>query len=130
MGWAWLTRIWASSRVGEAVGDAHHVVVVVVLGVAAHLDGVFLGLGHVGDDGLDVLDAVEGEADDAAGEVGVAAAEVVGGFLHHQHILALFPGGDGGAEGGVAGPHHDDVINFVGQNRTSPSVDNWKLSQD
>ena len=96
--------------VGQALGDAHHVVVELVLGVAAHLDGCHLGGGHVGDYGLDVLDAVEGEADDAAGEVGVAAAEVLRGFFHHQHGLAAFFGGDGRAEGRVSRADYYDVI--------------------
>ena len=101
-------------RVGKAVGYPHHVVVVHVLGVLADFDGVLFGLGHVGDEGLDVVDAVKGEADDAAGEVGVAAAEVFGGLFHHQHRFALFLSGDGGAEGGIAGAHHDNVI-FLSQ---------------
>ena len=98
-----------------------------VLGVLAHLNGVLFGLGHVGYEGLDVLDAVEGEADDAAGEVGVAAAEVFGGFFHHQHGLALFLSGNGGAESGIARAHHDNVI-FLSQ--VTPPTGKAKLLGD
>ena len=99
--------------VAESLGDAHHVVVELVLGVAADLHRLFLGGRHVGDDGLDVLKAVEGEPDDAAGKVGVAAPEVLGRLLHDQHRLGGLPGGDGGGQGRVARADHYDVI-FLG----------------
>ena len=99
--------------VGQAVGDAHHVVVKLVLGVLAHLDGVGLGLRHVGNQALDVVQAVVGEADDAAGEVGVAAAEILWSFLHHEHRLGLLAGGDGGGQSGVSGPDDDYIIDSV-----------------
>ena len=95
------------------MGDAHHVVVELVLGVLADFDGVGLGFGHIGDEALDVVQAVVGEADDAAGEVGVAAAEVLGGFFDDEHGLGLLAGGDGGGQGGVAGPNYDNVIDSV-----------------
>ena len=104
-------------RVGQAVGDPHHIVIIHILGVAADFDGVLLGLRQIGNDGLDVLNAVKGKADDAAGEVGVAAAEILRGFFHHQDGLAGFFGGDGRAEGGVAGPHNNHIIIlFLSQN--------------
>ena len=95
------------------MGDAHHVVVELVLGVLPHLDGVGLGLRHVGDQPLDVVQPVVGETDDAAGKIGVAAAEILRGLFNHQHRLGLLAGGDGGGKRGVAGSHHDYVINSV-----------------
>ena len=101
-------------RVAVALGDAHHVVVELVLGVAADVDRFLLGGRHVGDDGLDVFEAVEGEADDAAGEVGVTAAEVLGRLFDDQHRGTALASGDGGGQGGIAGADHDNVIG-VGQ---------------
>ena len=106
------------------MGDAHHVVVKLVLGVLAHLDGVGLGLRHIWDQTLDVVQTVVGEADDAAGEVGVAAAEILGSLFHDQHRLGLLAGGDGGGQGGVAGPNYDNVINSV-ISRHSGTSKNW-----
>ena len=79
--------------VGEALGDAHEVVVVLVFGVASDVDGGFFLGTHVGDEFLDVVDALVGEADDTAGEVGVAASEVVGGFFQHEDAGTLLAGG-------------------------------------
>ena len=72
-------------RVGKPVGDPHHIVVILALGIAAHFDGVFLRCRHVRDQGLDVLDTAEGEADDTAGEVGVTTSKVFRCLLHHHH---------------------------------------------
>ena len=99
--------------VGKTLGYPHHVVVELAFGIAAHVHRRFLGGRHVGNQGLDVFDAVEGEADDAAGEVGVAAPEVLGSLLHHQNRAANFLGCQGGAEGGVAGADYNYVIRFI-----------------
>ena len=96
--------------VAEALGDPHHIVVELVFGVAADVHLRLFGGRHIGDDRLDVFQVVESEADDAAGEVGIAAAEVFGGFLHHQDGIRGFPGGYGRRKGGVARPHHHNVI--------------------
>ena len=106
----WLTSIWASFRVAVALGDAHHVIVELVLGVAADLHRLLFGGRHIGDDGLYVFQIVESEADDAAGEVGVAAPEVFGGFLHHHHRLAGLSGGDSGGQRRVPRANYDNVI--------------------
>ena len=105
------------------MGDAHQVIVILVFGVAAYVDGGFFLGAHVGDEFLDVVDALVGEADDAAGEIGVAAAEVVGCFLQHEYAGTLLAGGYGSGEGGIArADYHHIVISLqggVGQGVTS-----------
>ena len=96
------------------MGDPHQVIVELVFGVLADFDGIGFGFGQIGDEAPDVVQSVVGEADDAAGEVGVAAAEVFGGFFDDQYGLGLLAGGDGGGEGGVAGAHHDDIVGIAG----------------
>ena len=60
-------------------------------GVGADIDSLALGVAEVGDDAEDVVDAVVGEAEAAAGEVGIAAALRFGGFFQHGDIGAVFP---------------------------------------
>jgi hypothetical protein len=95
--------------VGEALGDAHQVIVELGLRVGADVDAGALFVGHFGDEGTDVVDAAIGEAEAAAGEEGVAAAEVLRRFFEDEDIGALLAGGEGGAEGGVAGADDDDI---------------------
>ena len=83
------------------------------LGVLAEVRPGDLSPGEAGDEVEDLLGCVVCEPEEAAGEVGVAAAQVVGGLLHHQHGRAGFGGGQGGAEGGVARSYYDDVIACV-----------------
>ena len=76
--------------VGEALADAHQVFAHIGLGVGADLDAFDLAVAEVGDECADVVDAVVGEAEAAAGEVGVAAAFVLAGLLEHEHARARF----------------------------------------
>ena len=97
-------------RVGHSLGDSHHVVVELFLGVAAHIDGSLLGGRHVGNHLLYVFKVVEGETYNASGEVGIATSKELGGFLHHQHGFADLFGGHGRGKGGVAGADYNYVV--------------------
>ena len=95
--------------VGEAFRDAHEVLEVLGLGVGADLHHVELGLGEVRHELHDLVDALVGEADGAAGEVGVAAAHRLRGLLEDDDAPPGLAGGERGAEGGVARADNDDV---------------------
>ena len=92
------------------MGHAHKVVVILVLSVASRVDRGFFFGAHVRDELFDVLYALVGKPDDAAGEIGIASAEVVGGLLQHENAGALLPGSYGGAEGGIARADYHYVI--------------------
>ena len=92
------------------MGHPHHIFVELALGIAAHVNRRLFGGRHIGDQGLDVLNPVEGKTYDAAGEVGVAAAEILWRFLHHQHRAADLLGGHGGAQGRIARADYYNVI--------------------
>ena len=95
--------------VGQALRHAHQVVEVRALRVAAHFEDSELRLREVGHDLADVVDTFVGEADGAAGEVGVAAAQVLGRLLDHDHGPPTLACGERGAEGCVPGAYDDDV---------------------
>ena len=95
--------------IGEPLRHAHQVVEVLPLRVGADLHHVEFRLREVGDELDDVLYAVVGEADGAAGEVGVAAAHRLGRFFEDGDGLAGFAGGERGAERGVARADDDDI---------------------
>ena len=100
-------------RVRKALGQAHKVVVKVVLGVAADLYRPDLFLGEVRHRLDDVLQPVEGESKAASGEVGVATPEVNRRLLQHQHPGPVLPRRDGRAQRGVTRPHHHHIVLFV-----------------
>ncbi|MEZ5231690.1 MAG: hypothetical protein R2749_03140 [Acidimicrobiales bacterium] len=95
--------------VGPVLGDAGHVVEVLLGAVGAEVDVGALVLGEIGHELDEVVDAVEHDAHGAGGVAGVAAALRRRCRLDHEHRGALLPGGEGGAGGGVAGADHDDV---------------------
>ena len=89
---------------------ARHVVEELVLRVGAEIGGGDLGVGQIGHQCLDVLDAVIDDADRAGGEPAVAARLFLGrGFQHHD-LGALFLRRQRGAERRIAGPDHDHVV--------------------
>ncbi len=61
-------------------------------------------------DFLQVLDRVERKTHHAAGEAAVAAGLFLGRGLQHHNAGALFPGGQGGAQRGIAFADYDDVV--------------------
>ena len=101
--------------VGPAAGHAHHVALERGLGVLAEVGPGDFALGQVGYEVENLVGGVVGEPEEAAGEVGVAAAEVVGGLLHNEYGGAGFCRGEGGAQGGVARPHYDNVVACVSE---------------
>ena len=108
------TRTLRQHRVGAAVRDPHEVAMVVGLGVRrdALVEALvfLLGARH---ERLDLARIVEGEAQDAAAPVGVAAAHFARGFFEDEHALgAVLPRRDRSRERGVARAHDDDVVLF------------------
>ncbi len=95
--------------IGAMLGDARHVVEELVLRVGAEIGGGDLLLGKIGDQLLDVVDAVVDHAHRAGGEAAVAAGLVLRRRLQHAHRGALLARRQRGAEGGVAGADDDDI---------------------
>ena len=99
--------------VGQPFGYAHEVVVELRLGVASDVDGLALFFADFGDDAEYVLDAVVCEAEQPAGEEGVAAAQVFGGAFKDEDGRALVCRRHRGAKGGVAGARYYYVVSLV-----------------
>ena len=95
--------------VGEALRYAHEVLEVLGLGVGADLHHVELGRREVRYELDDIVDALVGEADGAAGEVGVAAAHRLRGLFEDDNAAPPLAGGERGAEGCVASADNDEV---------------------
>jgi hypothetical protein len=100
-------------RVAAVLGQASHIVEILLLGVGAEIDVAELGLAHVGDQPGEILGAVIDDAERAAGEGGVAGACLLGRDFEHQHPGAVFVRRQGGAGRGVAGADDDDVDGFA-----------------
>jgi hypothetical protein len=97
-------------RVGHALGDAHQVVVEVVLGVGRDVEILDLGRREVGHQAGDVLEAVVREAHGARGEARIPAPQLDRRLLQHDDVRALLSGGVGGGHRGVARADDDDVV--------------------
>ena len=82
----------AEGGIGAAAGDSRQVFVVGGGGVASDVDRTALGWGEVAYYGRDVVDVVVGESEEAAGEVCIAAAQVVGRLFQHEDGGAVFGG--------------------------------------
>src|SRR5438034_5133760 len=91
---------------------ARHVVKELVGGVGAEIRGGDLRLGKVGDQHLDVVDAVIDHADRARGEAAVAAGFVLRRRLQHQHRGALLLRRERRAKRGITGTDDDYVVLF------------------
>ena len=96
--------------IGAVLRHPRHVVVELVRGVGAEIGGVDLGLGEVGHQCLDVVDAVVNDADRAGSETAVAAGFLFRCGLQHHHLGALFLRRKRRAERRIASTHHYDVI--------------------
>ena len=97
------------SGIGAVLGQAEEVVEVLRPRVGAEVGAGDLLVSEFGDL-PEIVDPVEGEAHDAAGESAVATRLRFRGALEDDHAGAVLPRGQRGAERGVAGSHHDDVV--------------------
>ena len=68
-------------RIGKSFRDPHHIAIEIILRVLADIGGSFFFRRHIGDECLDIVHAIVGTADDPTGEIGIATAEILGGFL-------------------------------------------------
>ena len=102
----------AQIGIGAELGDARHVVEELILRVGAEIGAVDFRLREIGDQRLDVVDAVIDDAHGARGEAAVAAGFFVGRGFEHEHGGALLARGERGAIGGVAAADDDDVVLF------------------
>src|SRR5271165_1065262 len=100
-------------RVAAELGEATHIVEILLLGVGPEIDVPEFGLVHVRDQLREILTAVIDDAKRAAGEGGVAAARLLGGDLQHQHPGAVLLRRQCGASRGIARPDDDDVELFA-----------------
>ena len=96
-------------RVGQPFGHPHDVVVEGRGGIGADVHGGAFLLRRVADELGDLVPPFVGEAEEPAGEVGVAAAEVTGSLFENQNGRASLPRGQGGGEAGVAAAHDHNV---------------------
>ena len=95
-------------RMAAVTGDARHVVVVLIAGVAPEigvLDLPFREIHHLDE----IIDAVERDPHRARGVAAVPPALGFGGRFEHDHLRALLPRRQRGAHRRVAGPGHDHV---------------------
>ena len=97
-------------RVRLVLGDAHQVVVEVVLGVRIDFHDGLLLVGEVAHDLAELLERLEGEAEAARGEEAVAAAPRLGRLLEDEDARAVLLRGQRRAHRGVAAAHHDHVV--------------------
>ena len=102
----------AQLGIGATLGDAEQVLPEALLGIRLDVgeEAGDAALG-VGDERAQILARVEGEAEEAAAIVSVAAAELLGRLLEDEHAPgSLLPRGDGGGEGGVPRADHEDIV--------------------
>ena len=95
--------------IGAVLRHARHVVEELVGRVGAEIGLAISCAREIGDQRLDVVDAVIDDADRAGGEAAVAAGLVLGRRFEHQHPGALLLRRQRGAERGVAGADHDHI---------------------
>ena len=96
-------------RVASELRHPRHVVEEIVGGVAAEIGGLDLGRAEVRDDRLELVEPIIGNAIEPGGEARIAAGLLLRRGLQHQHPLRPLARRQPGAEGGVAGAHHDHV---------------------
>ena len=97
----------AQQRVGAPAGDALEIAFEGLGGVG--IDDNVRGVVGVLDDRQQVVEPTIGEAKDAAGKAGVAAAERLRRLFEHHHFASRTAGGERRGECRVAGPDHDHV---------------------
>ena len=102
----------AQLAVGAVLRDAEHVVVELVGGVGAEVAALDLVRGEVRHDRLEVVDAVIDAAERAGGEARVAAHQLLGRALDHQHPGALARR-QRRAERRIAGADHHHVPTLI-----------------
>jgi hypothetical protein len=98
--------------IGAILGDAAEIGPEEIARVSLHAEHeaghLLLDVGH---DGQEVFRTVEGEAEEAAAVVGIAAPQGLGSLLQHQHASRPgFAGRHRGGEGCIAGTNHDHVM--------------------
>src|SRR5256712_9488402 len=95
--------------IGAVLGQAKEVVEVLRARVGAEVSAGDLLVGEVGDL-PEVVDPVEGEAHDAAGEPAVATRLRFRGTFENDYAGAVLACGQGATERSVASSHHDHVV--------------------
>jgi hypothetical protein len=68
-------------RIGKSFRDPHHIAIEIILRVLPDISGSFFFRRHIGDECLDIVHTIVGATDDPTGEIGIAAAEILRGFL-------------------------------------------------
>src|SRR5256886_6140029 len=111
--------------VGEVLGHAHQVVVVVVLGVERHVHRRLLLVGEVADQLAYLVETLEREAEAAGREEAVAATPRLRRLLQHEDARALLARRERRAHGGVAAAHDDDVGCGRGHDRMISLICTW-----
>ena len=96
--------------VASVVGDAAQIGVELVFGVGTEVGHLGFGIGEVGHQCAQVVDAVVGEANGTGSEAAVAAGFGLGRPFEHQHPGASLVCRQRRAHCGIAGPDHHDVV--------------------
>ena len=99
--------------IGAVLRNPRHVVIELVGGVSAEIGGFDLGRRKIGDQRLDVVDAVIDDADRARGEAAVAAGFFLGRRFAHDDAGAGFLCRQRRAERRIAGTDHDHIRNLI-----------------
>ena len=100
---------FAQVRIGAIFGHLEHVVEELLLAVGPEIDVREVFIGKRRQDRGQILDAVIGETERAAGEMRVAAPLLQGSGFEDEHAGAVLMRRDRGAKRGVAGSHHEHV---------------------
>ncbi len=99
--------------IGLAGGHPHQIGHEFVLRIGGHVleeESVFR-LFRVGDQGAQILARIEGDAQQPAGIVGIAAPVLLGRLFQHQNPPGpLFPGRVRRRQGRIARTHHNDIV--------------------
>ena len=98
------------AAVGLAERDLRQVAPEIVRRVRLHAEAPGVPVGEAGEQVSEVVDPVVNEPEPAPGKGAVSTLLRPGSLLQHQDRGALLAGRKRGAEGGVAGPDHYDVI--------------------
>ena len=96
--------------IAPVVGNAAQVCVELVFGVGAEIGHLDFGIGEVGHQCAQVVDAVVGEADCAGREAAVPASLGLGCSFEDEHPGASLVCRERCAHRGIAGPDHHDVV--------------------
>ncbi len=95
--------------VAAILGDAAEIVVELLARIGAVIGARDFRLGELGDELLQILDAVVDGADGAGGEAAVAAALILGRALQHHHRGALLARRQRRRQRRIAGAHNHHV---------------------